>query len=1388
MNTKDIINKTIAISILVVLILVQPVFICSNLVSYASSIIRTNSPNINITAYFLNENQEKEYEKKKYIDEETETLYLEISVKKEGYLKEGKITLENNNFEIVEEITSEYIKKISNNTIELNTINASSNIILELKITKPKSEIITKNLLQQKTRIVLHGNYIESNSIEKKKDSEIEAESTIGIAWISSKNTKAELNAQLLTNTIIKENDEEKRIMQFVINSKITNNSYPIKNTKIMLSVPNEVNEVKVHARSTASTNKNIEFNENNYEYKKSENKLTIIIENPDTNNINWERNSEDIFVITYIYQNTENKNEKINVNSVLTTYDSIEFSQNAVIDIDKQINGTISYSFTNKEKSIYKGKMYVGEKREFSTVTGINIDYKNVVENININLKESTFIIGNTEINANLPYIGTIINKNEFLKIFGNDGYIDILDSENNTIRRIDSNIEADKNGNIEIKYNSSRISLNTSTPIGVGTLNIENIQSIEPINATKEEIDSLTDIKTRVQINGLEAEKTIKLKNPTTKASLKTNINQISTTADEQHLTLEITLLTNDEKRALFKNPEIIITLPKELNITGAEYTALFTNGLKIEERNISKKESGEYQIYLKYSGEQKKYNISEGTKIYLKLKVKTNTLTPTKISEIQMEYSNETTKDTGKEIIETNFKSRNGLMIYNEIKNINKDGDTVITTDKNEKIGELDINSSSKNLELNTVLINNYSEQINNVILTGKIPTGENGDEYIAYLETIKTVIPDLQIYYTNNVNAEIEDQSWGTSLENAFKYKIVIPSIEPMGEVRIQIPIKIQENIKPNQKGYFITNITYSYMGEIKENCSNILLCGEKSLSTIEVIENIENNETQNIVTKNEILEGLNLDIIATTGNRPIMNNDNIYEGQTIRYKINITNNTGKDLNNIKIKVNQKNGYIWNYKVKNVINANYEGGRRDEHFYEISDSNEKDLGIINNLKNGGIYETSYESSTYKLNNTQLDGNLTFGTISLTSEESGINKNIQTIVNNIQKAELKVDLYEGDSAECEWYSQYAIPSILVVENTASETLNNVEFQIAFSKTLNIKDESVSLNKIISTTEAPDRIILGSKGKNSDGEQIATFRITSIEPGRIIEIPIGVATSKISKEKENIQMIVQAETESGKIYVSNDMYRQMYNISKEIALAQQLQDNSGRTIDTNNELLQNGQEIKILANITNKANSEILYSSITYKIDKVFKINSAKLIIDEEEKNLNLNELYEIFLESVKINGNSNAIIEIIGTVNTENTSQNIITNKLEVTDNGSRLITFSSLSCAIENNSSNENNSIEQYENGRKTVIDPENENDSSNIEASEGVENTIEQNQEDGYCKISGMVWNDENKNGIKEEDEEKLPNIEAKVINFYTGDEVRKNFHRWRWKI
>lgn len=1385
MNEKgrSLISKICAILAIISLLVSDFLFVGTSLVSYALDVANTNNNNVVFTAYFRDGNGQTD-KIQRNIDEGETKLYIDVTVKNEGYFN-GQITLNNGSFDLKQEVNSEHISSINGNTVTLNQINAGSTVTIELAI-QPKT---TEAILNSETEIKLNGSYVNGKVAEKNKTIEVNGTAKVNLEWKSSTQTQAELESTILTNSIYKVNEEEKRVVQVLVNSKITVNNYPVKNTEVTLSVPENVQKVEVHARSTEATNKNINFNENNYTYNEQNKTLTINLSNE--NNTSWSKNAQDTFIVTYEFEKTENvTNKEITVNSTINTYDNKELKANQNVHIEKEIDGIVSSSIESVEEAIYKGKIYTGEERSYTEKNTINIDYVNDVDNLTIKGNEAVYLTDANESTGNIIYKETKINKQEFLRIFGQDGYLTV---KNNgvIVSNINKNSETDENGNIVVSYSNQtkNIEITTSKPIAVGTLNIEHTKTILSTGYAREAIDKFTAIKESVSVNNTQATNKITLKNTESAADIKLkNVSKISTMADSQTLEIEAILDTSDESKELYKNPTVTITLPKEITILSVETpSVLYKNGLEAEKASKIKNDNGETQITLQFKGEQKNYDNydgAEGTVINLKLEIKTDKLTPSKSSAIQMTYTNENKNQTKTASAEFEFESQYGLMIYNKASNYNNAKESVVTVNSEPTYGTIDTNSESKEVAINTAIINNYGDDIQNVVLIGTIPSNNSEDTYKAILNKVETGNSNAKISYSSKANAEANDNSWGEYTENAVSYKVEIPQMEKEETVAIKTSVTIPEKIGYNKNGSFFTKTSCIFQGQEQQNSSNIVLSTKANVaSSAEALE--INKETENKF----------IETTAIAGNAVLADNDNIYEGQTLKYKVIVTNNTGSDYSNVTVKARQKNGYVWDYIEKEVYNPHYQT-KSNKSYYEVSNSNDITLGKIENFKNGESYTFEYEAATYLLDNENIDGTTTYGTIAVVSEDKNLSKTETTIKNNIKTGELQVKLLNGFDKDMNLTSGGDIKTLLSLTNTTNETLKDVEVKVAFSDNLTA---NISLNE-----NNMKKVSYTGQDENKDGIKIITLKISSIEANETIDMELYSYTEKYLKnDEESIWILSQATTSNQNTYVSNKFTRTIYDNSHNIKLSQQGLYENGSKIDTEKSKVNDGDKIQLLATIANNEEKDIDVN-IEYNLDRMIDIESAKIIttIGEEKDVIEQISYNNLSQNEQKIKPGETITIAMTGTVDALEIES--LNNNLNVYDNSNGKTVNDKLSILVntlheqveepdEDDDEDEDEEVNPPSSGDNTnEPDAKEDNNNTNTNTNNNTSNNTNENTNGNngtntnnnkpssnnnttkIYTISGTAWLDQDRDGKKNSSEEKISEVTVEAINLGKG--------------
>ena len=1376
-STKtNLINKICAILVIFALTVSDFLLIGKTAVSYALEVVKTNNANVEFFAYFLNENGEKVDQMEENIDKKG-TLYVDVTVKNEGYF-EGKISLGDGNFNITSNKLSEEITEISGNTVKLNQINAGSTATIKLEIEAKKEDTINKTALNGKTKVDLSGQYINSKNVEKQKYVEIKGETEVTVNWKSSEDAKAELDGKVLTNSIYDENGENKRLVQLLVSSNVGNNSYPIKNTKIVLDVPEKVENVRVIARETKGTNSKIEFGEENYSYNKDTHKLEINLANGNEEEISWEKSAKDLVVVTYILAPNETLDEDVNIESKITLYDDKEISEAKKVHIKEDIDGVISSTIETSEEEIYKGKIYSGEERTYTEINKVNVDYIDQEEKIEIEQKAATYVEGENEKAANILYKETRISKEEFQKIFGGNGYIVVKNSTGATIANVNNNSEANEEGKIVITYpnGEKEIKIETSKPENIGTLNIENTKSIQSAGYERKEIEKLTGIKEITTVNQKVAERVITLKETESNANLVVETAKLSTVADKQELEINATLEANDESKDLYKNPTVTFKLPKEITVNAKEahYAILYKNGLEVQKENVklNKKASGETEISVKFNGEQTKYDVTGGTKIYLKLEVAVNKLTPSKTSQIEMTYTNEN-KNVNKVVTaDLNLESQYGVMIYNQIANYNNNGDNIVTVDKEVAYGELSTNSNEKEIVLNTALINNFGEDTTDVTLIGKIPSEDNEESFKVKLNQIGTNNKDAKVFYSSSENPEKDDASWGEYSEDAKSYKIALDKMEKEEVVQLNVPMTIPADLKYNKKGTLESEVTAVYDEKTETNNSIITLATKTGMQ--------ESSEEKTVTE--ETKTGITSSISANVGNDSLAENDNVYEGQTIRYKVTLTNNTGKDYSNVTIKANQKNGNMWQYVETDVTNPDDETqGQKvyKKHYYEISNSNEMEIAKLESFKNGESYTYEYETALYLLNDEKTDGTQTYGTITAVSDDKTLNETITTMKNNIKKAELQISLIPGSAMEKEIVSGEPVKAKINIENITSESMKNVKIRIAFSSAL---QEDINRSK-----ELMEKVEIASSSLLANGMTVMTLNIKEIAANEKIEIEMAPPTNYDlgEKESEDAWILAEAITENQNSYVSNKLTRTIQNGSLKYELKQAGNFEDGKAINTESDKLNDGDKVEFTAAITNNESNDCKVE-IEYNLDKMIDIKSAKIKTESGEENILDKFSYNNLKESeLTMAAGETVKLDIVGTVTTLNIDS--ITNKLKVTDTDTARVSNNELTIKVnktenpvvnqddENGNTGDNgNSGNTGDNGN-TENNGNSGNNSSNNNS--GNNSNSSEDDEDMKYTISGTVWLDNDKDGRRNSQEDLKGDIEVSAVNAENGKVV-----------
>ena len=841
----------------------------------------TNNENVKFNIY-LDENDRKIKEKTADINSKDMRLYISASVQNGGYLNNAQVELVDTNFK--------FKNSPETTKFKLDTIQSEKGITTALPIVAKNDESYNLDLLSMPSQIKLTGEYVDKNG----NVTDINVTKAVKITWTADelKEENISLSQEVITNKIYNIDGANKRVIQVLVKSNIKENLAPVKSSTIEISNPQigaNPEKVKVASYSSKATNgkASIEFADeqnSSWEYKEEEQKTFIkLFNNPnDENKVTWTKNSEDEFVVTYIYDESANvlpfvSDVKCSVEVYGRTTDSIEKTNTLKLEELEEIGDIIKLEnkFSN---NIYKGKMYIGEDTNYNVQTKIYVPYSDVANNIVVQDQGD-------EIAEDIStyYKETKINKAEAKKVLGEEGTITIYNAQDKTtpIQQINLSEETDEDYYTISYDNIEKISIEMSKAVAEGTIDITSKKAIKVSNKdmVTEELKTLkSNTKLTVKDSNNNAlvnanvESTAKLIEPKTTVNMsqdKTTISALS--QNDVRITTE--LIAKDESNKLFVNPTLNIEMPAEIKEASIENITpvIGSDDLTIKSSNVTTNEAGHKVIVISMQGEQKSYSANAAS-IVIDAKLKTDAFMADKNVSIKLTSINgEETVEQNKEI---KIVSKSGLVTKSTVK---------VGKDVVQKINQNKVNiNANKNqeIEITTEMINNYNNALENGTIVGSVP------EKAKLTSEVKTNIKDAKIYYSEEANTNANSENWMetvSSLDNVKTFKIVPTSnIEQSTAVSVNYKYKLEDTTSAESTikvtdGKSIDE-TLTYVANSKQDASSVATNG--------VALSIESKTLTNTV----------------------------HQGQILTYTIKAENTTDQTLNDIILDYNVPDGAV------------------------------------------------------------------------------------------------------------------------------------------------------------------------------------------------------------------------------------------------------------------------------------------------------------------------------------------------------------------------------------------------------------------------------------------------------------------------------------------
>ena len=1368
-------NKVLKISVVILLIMTLTmtnfIFLGSSLISYAADTISTNHKNIEFDAYFKDSSGQRTTTLERTADMQDIALYLAVNVNKEGFFT-GQVELQNSNFNIVSS-ESEFVNKVSGNTIYFNQLNVGTNAEIEVKVKPIDNEVMNISMLDCQSELILTGIYRDNTE----KDIDIDATRTVTmrlVEGISVENVKNEL--EVITSKIVKISGEDKRVVQFSLNMGLKDNNYPIKEIYTKINVP-KINGISPEVIRDVHLNTMSAFD---YKYENDYVEITMKNEETQNDDILWRKQGEENVILTYIYDaDVELKDINITSEAKITLQNgkALTSNSNVVTLSNEEIDSTIEVTAKNSEESIYKGKLYSNINKQYTSETVLDVNLANIEEYISIKEESSRYIFDEGEIDSNIYYNRTVISKKDFETIFGNEGTIRIYNENNELLATIASDTESDANGNIVIDYTGREpkgIEIRTSSPITEGTLTFTHTKTItaSSLNTVKSAKSIATKIvygynnynETDIAIKGesyttgieAETEMMITLNETATEARLEINRNTLSTILAND-IEMKLILKTDEESKDLYKNPTFTIELPEQVeSIQINSINLLYEEELKIANYTVD----GRY-ITIQMEGEQTSYKSQsvEGANIIINATINVNRTSIAKPETINVAYTNAkanayaNNEEIGRISKDIAVVAPKDVTVINSIQALN-----VETIGEEEKTNvSLQRGTDARQMEVSFEIINNNEENVDNVYMLGTFPTRtEENNIDISVIEGIN--IENGSVYYTENEEATPDlgntENGWTESITNPTavkKYLVVMDNIAQRTAVSGSYTIEVPENLEYNQTATEGYEVTYTK----------------------------EQTRTENTVTATEIAmetgvgPKVETKLTATVAGKELADTDTVKDGEVIKYKIQVSNVGSEDVSNITVKGMIPEGTKL---VEPVERYEYTG---TSYYKEVEA--EKFEEIIESLPIGDVAYIEYEVMVSSDDGITVENIAEINYLDVIQETNVVTLkteagNLTSMVKRI--TDRNTDLYEDGTVE--YYG--------IVKNNSTETINDVK--VKTNKSDNLEVSSVELITGLEETEINegDLIYINSeqvgeslidptdesdeqdKIKEADSEVTEEIEysdeinIGTLAPGETKVLCYTLIINPMAEDQNSIEFSITA-MDGGKEYKSNKWEDIVHSFDIDMTMQS----------NTESKYVKSGDIITYIITAKNNSTSETLGLAIQDEIPS--QLTVTNVIVNGEQKATDGEYInYVEVQEQIPANGEMTVQIETIVDYSEARMTAETITNKAVATVYGDEIATTADLNHIIEADVEEEPNTgnNEGETNGGTTGGTTGDTTGGTTGDTTGGQTG----NEANGSQIISGLAWYDENGNGKKDKEETSLEGITVKLLNVDTNELVK----------
>ncbi len=1360
-----------------------------------------NHQQVEFDAYFGTE-EDKSYSVISDVNAEELAITLDLNVKDSGYLKDAKIAIkpkeedEKLNFKLKGEFEeTETIQNVEDDVISLKQVDYNSEVVLNIPIEYQNEEYVNDEKLYRDSQVVFTGIYVDDEG----EETELLKEVDINVFWKDDREVKTSSEV----TKYIKYGDGDKTgvILQTVVNvdNTVEGNSLPVRNSIVKIEAPKingvQATSMQVLATSTAGTNgksdEKVEFGTGNWGYDAETNMLTISVANEkelvevsnageNDNLIDGEaevseeerfysKSGMDTYVITYTYEDldtVEEANVNTKVNSEVTTFSGVSDADyiNKVTNEEEfnfELNGEtgdiVSYNINNETESISKAYTYVNYNSsdryqvEYNSKTTINISYSEIVEGIVVEDLENYYVSENGSVfSADDVYYKQIkINKDNMINLLGEDGSVTIKDVDGNELVKFDNNYEVNDDGDLVFDFISknSRVVIETSKAISQGNLIISNIKESSNSMYSKEEYKTFKELVSKTvgkakytYVDDLavigETENKVILNDVTTKATLVVDRDNLSTLTPNEDVELRLELNNNTDESDVYGHSEFEIRMPDYVtDVEVTDSSIMYGEGLDISNIEVYDIEGAKY-IKVTVDGTQNTIStgvLNNGTNIVLNTNIKVDLYAPATESQFVLKYTNaESTsyEDGGLTQLPIYYSAPTGLVTVNSTSNFDFAGTVLTSIKQGEKEAEIAKNDVEKVATMEIIVMNNNNNIVSDLSILGRIPFKgvkdiKTGEDLGTTIDTtlVSGIVADeknntnFTIYYSENGEAtkDLSDSSNGWTTE-----------VENFDNIKSYLIVPTDSNYEMLVAEVLRFTYEYKIPADLKLNESiyGTFLAYYKNHTDVATVDEESKADKIGLSTG----EGPELSIKLSSDVET-----SIKEYEEMTYKVEVKNTGKTSAQNVKITIPVDNGFvIKDIPVEEGITSSSENGIIEFTIPTLGVDEVKELRFVLSARAGEEKDVSIKATA-----TADD-----------LEEPVVSDPVNIA---IEKTVLKVEIGHNFTEENTTIAENReVKYDITATNLSNEDLQNAVIEFKLPDEVSYKE-----GFLLEASSTPTTGKNGAVVNYDDSTRTVTVNVGTLKSKTTAQAQIFVMTKELDSGSTYKVVTVTATAKADNVdtVTSNEI---SLGIGRPSLVFTQ-------TTNTTDTYVTEGETIEYVFTIKNEGSFEaqdvslidyvpegLLAKSITYGINGR---ESTKRVSGSAEPTITVSIPVDTELKATvkaiakNLDGAAEATVTNKGSIQTKTMESPMLSNEITHIIEADPDYSNQVVEDAVQNTGATSNSSSSSNSNIVKTY-------------------------------KITGNAWLDEDKDGMRAENEQKMSGITARLVNADTGTVVK----------